>query len=645
MHVIGTAGHVDHGKSSLVLALTGINPDRLKEEQEREMTIDLGFAWLTLPGGERVGIIDVPGHIDFIKNMLAGVGGIDAALFIVAADEGMMPQSREHLAILDLLRVSAGVVALTKADLAPDVEWLDLVQAEIREALAGTSLAGAAIVSVSARTGQGLPALLAALDEVVARTPARRDRGRPRLPVDRVFTVAGFGTVVTGTLVDGAFTIGQEVEIVPSAGLRARIRGLQTHREKIAQAVPGSRVAMNLTGVDVNQVRRGQVVALPEQVQATLLADARLYALSNVPGPLHHHAIVDFFSGSAQVSAHVRLLDTEELAPGAAAWAQLQLSEPVALAAGDHFIIRQPSPSRTLGGGQVVNPAPGRRYRRLHPGIIAQLETLARGAPADLLLAALEREEPATAGELLARSGLAREAALAALGELIRSEQVIVLSRDPEGSGLLNSQQPLAGNVHLLSRSGWSALRERIGGALSDYHRQYPLRAGMPREELKSRLQRKGVNWPPKLFNEIVARAVAEGVLAEGEGTVRAPDHTVRFTPEQQQRIDGLLLAFRRNPSAPPSLAEAAAGVGADVLQALMDQGALVKASEDVIFLREEYDRMVAAVLALIQSEGSITVAQVRDRFTTSRKYALALMEHLDERKVTRRVGDARVLR
>ena len=302
-----------------------------------------------------------------------------------------MPQTREHLAILDLLRVPAGVVALTKADLAPDAEWLDLVQDEIRKTVAGTALAGAAIIPVSARTGQGLPALLAALDEVLARTPARRDRGRPRLPVDRVFSVAGFGTVVTGTLVDGAFTTGQEVEIVPSAGLRARIRGLQTHREKIAQAVPGSRVAMNLTGIDVNQLRRGQVVALPEQVRATLLADVRLRALRDAPGPLRHNTVVDCFSGSAQVSAHVRLLDAEELAPGAAAWAQLQLAEPVALVAGDQFILRQPSPSRTLGGGQVVNPAPGRRYRRFHPGVLAQLETLAHGTPSDLFLAALER--------------------------------------------------------------------------------------------------------------------------------------------------------------------------------------------------------------------------------------------------------------
>ncbi len=645
MHVIGTAGHVDHGKSSLILALTGINPDRLKEEQEREMTIDLGFAWLTLPGGEKVGIIDVPGHIDFIKNMLAGVGGIDAALFVVAADEGMMPQSREHLAILDLLRVPAGVVALTKVDLAPDAEWLDLVQAEIREALAKTSLAGATIVPVSARTGQGLPALLAALDEVLARTPARRDRGRPRLPIDRVFTVAGFGTVVTGTLVDGTFTIGQEVEIVPGTGLRARIRGLQTHRQKITQAVPGSRVAMNLAGLEVNQLWRGQVVALPGQLQATLLADVRLRALPDMPGPLRHNATVDFFSGSAQVSARVRLLDAEELAPGAMAWAQLQLAEPVALVAGDRFIIRQPSPSRTLGGGQVVNPAPGRRYRRFHPDTIAHLETLARGAPTDLLLVALEREEPATVGELLARSSLAREVALAALDELIRTEQVIVLHRDLEEGREPAFPQALPDNAHLLSRSGWSALRERIAGVLADYHRQYPLRAGMPREELKSRLQRKGIIWPPRLFNEIVARAVAEGMLAEGEGTVRAPDHAVRFTPEQQRRLDELLMAFRRNPAAPPSVAEAVAIVGADVLQALIEQGVLVKANEDVIFLREDYDRMVADVLALIRAEGSVTVAQVRDRFNTSRKYALALMEHLDERKVTRRVGDARVLR
>ncbi|MGC9334755.1 MAG: selenocysteine-specific translation elongation factor, partial [Anaerolineae bacterium] len=393
MRVIGTAGHVDHGKSTLVRALTGIDPDRLKEEKEREMTIDLGFAWLTLPSGERVGIVDVPGHKDFIKNMLAGVGGIDAALFVVAADEGVMPQTREHLAILDLLQVRGGVVALTKTDLAEDEDWLELVEADLLEVLDGTVLDGAPIVRCSARTGQGLEALLAELDRYLATSAPRRDVGRPRLPVDRVFTIAGFGTVVTGTLSDGSLSAGQEVEIQPS-GLKARIRGLQTHREKIEQAVPGSRVAINLTGVSTDEIQRGDVVTVPGWLQPTILIDCHLRYLPDAPGPLKHNAAVGFFSGAAEAQARIRILGHRTMAPGDEGWVQVRLDTPLALGKGDRFIIRQPSPSVTIGGGIVVNPFPGRRYRRFRPEVIDQLETLAHGSPEEILLQDLERRQP-----------------------------------------------------------------------------------------------------------------------------------------------------------------------------------------------------------------------------------------------------------
>ena len=349
MHVIGTAGHVDHGKSMLVKALTGIDPDRLKEEKERQMTIDLGFAWLTLPSGEQVGIVDVPGHKDFIENMLAGVGGIDAALLVVAADEGVMPQTREHLAILDLLGVKSGLVALTKVDLVDDPEWLELVEAEVEELLEGTTLAGAPIVPVSAKTGQGLPELVAELDALLQRTPPRRDLGRPRLAIDRVFSITGFGTVVTGTLVDGAFELGQEVEILPQ-GIKARIRGLQTHKRRIERAMPGSRVAINLAGVSKNELRRGDVVTTPGWLKPTQLVDVRLRYLADAPRPLRHNATLKFFSGSAEVVARARLLDSEAIPPGEEGWVQLRLAKPVALIKGDRFIVRQPSPPLTIGG-------------------------------------------------------------------------------------------------------------------------------------------------------------------------------------------------------------------------------------------------------------------------------------------------------
>ena len=628
MHVIGTAGHVDHGKSMLVKALTGIDPDRLKEEKERQMTIDLGFAWFTLPSGEQVGIVDVPGHKDFIENMLAGVGGIDAALFVVAADEGVMPQTREHLAILDLLGVKSGLVALTKVDLVDDQEWLELVEAEVEELLEGTALAGAPIVPVSAKTGQGLPELVAQLDALLQRTPPRRDLGRPRLAIDRVFSITGFGTVVTGTLVDGALELGQEVEILPQ-GLKARIRGLQTHKRRIERAVPGSRVAINLAGVGKDQLRRGDVVTTPGWLKPTQLVDVRLRYLADAPRPLRHNAMLKFFSGSAEVVAKARLLDSEAIPPGEEGWVQLRLAKPTALVKGDRFIVRQPSPPLTVGGGVVVDPHP-RRHRRFNPEVIERLEALAYGTPQEVLLQLLQVKEPCPARELIERSGLTDQVATEALQGLLAQGRVLVLD---------------SGGQYLVSQRGWEALLRDLTSILGDYHRRHPLHRGMPRGELREHLRRRIRGLSAKLFNEMMARAAKEGKLVEEGALVRLPEHQVRFTPDQQRRVDQLLAAFERNPYAPPSVAEAEATVGPEVLNALIEEGRLVKVSENVLFLAETYEEMVERVIARLRREGRITVAQVRDMFGTSRKYALALMEHLDERKVTERVGDERVLR
>jgi len=637
MRVIGTAGHVDHGKSTLVHALTGIDPDRLREEKEREMTIDLGFAWLTLAGHEAVGVIDVPGHIDFIKNMLAGVGGIDAALFVVAADEGVMPQTREHLAILDLLQVPAGVVALTKVDAVTEEGWLDLVEADLRDVLAGTCLAQAPVVPVSARTGFGLDRLKQALAEVLDAAPPRLDRGQPRLPIDRAFSVAGFGTVVTGTLSDGVFRAGDEVEIVP-AGLRARIRGLQTHKKSVATGFPGSRLAINLSGVHPDALARGMVIARPGSIQGSILLDVRLRVVreDSRAALVRHNQRVDFFSGAAEVPARVRLLDAEELLPGSAGWGQLRLETPVALAAGDHFIVRQPSPSMTIGGGQVVNPHPGRRWRRFQPEVIAQLETLARGTPEDLLLHALSVGEPAPLKAAVERSGLDADTAEKTVAGLISTGQVLLLG---------TAQAPLRSAVTpAISLGGWHGLAARLDAMLVEYHAQYPLRPGIGREELKGRLQGRD-KWPAKLFNELVTRGAQAGVLEETGEYIRHPGHRISFSPEQQARVDLLLAAFRRQPYTPPTTAESTALADPEIVSALIYEGLLVRLSEDVLFLRTTYDESVARIAEYIREHGSMTVAQGRDLFDTSRKYALALMEHLDDQKVTRRVGDERVLR
>ena len=629
MRVIGTAGHVDHGKSTLVRALTGIDPDRLREEKEREMTIDLGFAWLTLPGGEPVGIIDVPGHKDFIENMLAGVGGIDAALFVVAADEGVMPQTREHLAILDLLDIHNGVVALTKLDAVEDEEWLELVSADVADTLEGTCLGNAPIVPVSARSEAGLEQLLAALEGVLASSKPRRDRGRPRLPVDRVFTIAGFGTVVTGTLVDGSLSVGQEVEIQPQ-GLKARIRGLQTHKQKIERAVPGSRVAVNLSGVRKEDLQRGGVVTAPGWLHSTVLVDVQLDYLSDNPRPLRHNQQAKFFSGAAEVLTHVCLLGAETLLPGQSGWAQLRLSSPLALVKGDRFILRLPSPSTTIGGGIVVDAYPGRRHRRFRPGVIQRLETLAQGTPAEIMLQAMERGGLLMGRELAQASGLGEQAEQA-LAELVATEQAIILGSENMQAG---------GRTQLfVSRSGWSALTEHMERELRAYHDSYPLRIGMPGEMLRSRLK-----LQPRLFNAVMAQAVAEERVSDQGATVRLPAHAVRFSSEQQKQVDALLGRFRSKPYAPPSVKESRAAVGEELLMTLMAQRQFVQVSADVLFLAATYDEMEERIRAYIQEQGSLTVAATRDLFKTSRKYALGLLEHLDVKNVTRRVGDERVL-
>ncbi len=627
MRVVGTAGHVDHGKSTLVKALTGIDPDRLKEEKEREMTIDLGFAWLSLPSGQSVSIVDVPGHEAFIKNMLAGVGGIDAAILVIAADEGVMPQTREHLAILDLLQVKGGVVALTKSDLAPDPEWIDLVSADVRKELADTVLANARIVPVSSKTRQGLQDLIAELDRLLQVVAPKVDLGRPRLPIDRVFSIAGFGTVVTGTLVDGSFAIGQEVELVPG-GKTGRIRGLQSHKEKLERVGPGRRVAINLSGIATDEVQRGQIVALPRTYEVTTLLDAKLQYLSSAPKPLAHNAEVDFFVGAVQVPARVRLLDHEELKPGSSGWVQFHLSEPVALGKSDRFIIRFPSPSVTIGGGTVADPRVRTRYRRFKPDVIARLETLARGTPEEIVSQFLAGRglTPTTAKDIVEATGVGADAVRSSLDAQVDAKTAVTL-----GTG--------DGRAYL-SMPGWHALIDRIGSALDEFHRQYSLRAGLPREELKSRL-----GLPPRVFDLVVDRAASEGVLAASEDLVRRPGFTVTFNPELQRKVNALLAQFERSPYAAPSVQETETAIGNDALSALLEQGRLVRLNDQVLLSPRALASMRDWVIATIRSQGQVTAGQVRDRFDTSRKYAIALLEYLDEKRVTKRVGDARVLR
>ncbi len=630
MFVIGTAGHVDHGKSTLVQALTGINPDRLAEEQRRSMTIDLGFAWLTLPDGVEASIVDVPGHEDFVRNMLAGVGGIDVALLVVAADEGVMPQTQEHLAILNLLRVSRGVVALTKADLVDDPDWLDLVTEEVREELMGTTLASAVIVPVSAHTGQGLDTLLNELQRLIGELPPRVDLGRPRLPIDRAFTIVGFGTVVTGTLTGGRLRSGQEIELAPD-GIRARVRGLQRHRHKVDEAEPGTRLAVNLSGVQLSELRRGQVLTTPGWLRPTRLVDVRLEALSGSSFALRQNLEVELFVGTYRSLARVRLLDADALADGASGWAQLQVREPLVAVRGDRFVVRLPSPSATLGGGAIVDVHPRRRYKPGQPDVLARLAALASGEPEQIALQLLDAG-PLPLRQLVADSGLTAQAMRDTLRTLREGGAAMAL--DPQAGDTLDE------TTALLSSRAWTRYLDQITAVLEAYHAGHPLRKGMPLEECRSR-----ASLPEGYADQLLARAVAEERIGQGGALVWLAGHQVVLTADDDSRAQTLLADFAASPFAPPSVAQAEEHVGPAVLQHLIDSGELVRVSSDVLFSRDAYARLEALLRQHVAEHGSITVAQLRDLTSASRRYALAFLEDMDRRRVTRRVGDTRVLR
>jgi selenocysteine-specific elongation factor len=614
---VGTAGHVDHGKSSLVRRLTGIDPDRLAEEKAREMTIDLGFAWLTLPDGETLGIVDVPGHRDFIENMLAGVGGIDSALLVIAADEGVMPQTREHLAILDLLGITSGIIVLSKIDMIDDADWLDLVETEILDFVSDTALANAPVVRVSARTGVGVDALITILTQQLQQLAPRTDYNQPRLPVDRVFSISGFGTVVTGTLSGGTLQIGDEIEIQPG-GLKGRIRGLQSYKQAVQVALPGSRVAVNIVGIERTAITRGDVVAYPGQLQATPLIDVHFRHLDAVDRPLRHNAQVKFFSGASESLARVRLLSDDQLAPHAEGWLQLELETPIPLTRSDRFILRYPSPAQTIGGGIVVNPQPGKRWRRFRPEVIAALTTQMQGTPAERITQAAVGETPVKAAHLQHITGYSLAELEAALQEALAQRLIVRL---PDNT--------------YLTTVDYQKLLARMMKELQAFHAAEPLRAGMPREELRSRLNIK--NALLTMLLEMQSDIVPEGSIT------RLKTHEIRFTPAQQQTIQVLFAKMNAEPFTPPSYTEATAITGEPVLKALVERGELVQVAPDVIFTIEAYATLVTGILAIIDVDSKVDAKSVRDKFNSSRKYVIALLEHLDAIGITQRQGDDRV--
>jgi selenocysteine-specific elongation factor len=618
--IVGTAGHIDHGKTALVKALTGIDADRLEEEKRRGITIDLGFAHLQLTPSLRLGFVDVPGHERFVRNMLAGVGSIDLVLFVVAADESIKPQTREHFDICRLLAIPRGVIALTKSDLVePDL--LGLVRLEIEELVAGSFLEGAAIVPVSSTTGAGLDELRAELARSAASVPERDAGGPFRLPVDRVFSVKGFGTVATGTLISGSVAREQEVEVYPR-GLRVRVRGVEVHGDRTGRAVAGQRTAVNIPDAEPAELARGDVLAAPGRFRAVTRVDCRLDLLRSAR-PLKHRAPVHFHSGAAEIEAEVRLLEgSAPLAPGASAYARLVLREPALLLPGDRFIVRMFSPVVTIGGGVVLDWG-DRRYRTPAEAA-ARLGVLASGDPAArIALLVRETEFGAAATDLAARTGMTDDA----------------IAQAAAAAGVVTLAQPRPWHV---DRPWFDATRARLLAAVRGFHGANPLAGGIARQDLRAR---ELPACPPHVFEALLA--AEPGLSVDGE-TVRVLGHQLALTGEEERARAAIEQAFETAGLEAPAWEDVIARTGLDtararrLLEMLVREGRLVRVGADLVFHRSAIGR-VRSLLAPRRAQ-RFNVAAFKQWTGISRKYAIPLLEFLDREHVTRREGDQRLI-
>jgi selenocysteine-specific elongation factor len=629
--ILGTAGHIDHGKTSLVKALTGVDCDRLPEEKARGITIELGFAHLELPGGIRFGIVDVPGHERFIRTMVAGVGGMDLVMLTIAADEGIMPQTREHLEICRLLGVRRGLVALTKSDLV-EPEWLDLVTEEVRDYLAGSFLEDAPIVPVSSRSGAGLERLRQELARLGGEIEPKRGDGPFRLPVDRVFTVAGFGTVVTGTLLSGRIGVGDEVEILPR-GLPSRVRGIQNHGKKCESGFAGERLAVNLQGVEHTAVVRGDVVAPLGTFRPTRLADVRLDYLESAERELKNRSLLRFHSSTAEVQAEVVLLEGVPLKPGGSCLARLRLAEPLLLLPGDPFVLRRSSPSATVGGGRVLDPFPPRRRGR-RADTLALLEA-AEGEDDSLRIEAMVAGSLLSGidqTELLRRSGFPPARLEKGVAGLLSSGRIVQMTREPRV---------------FLSRRGVAELQDHLLSQVERFQRDNPLKGGMGKEELKGRLPRRS---DQRFFTPLLTGLERDGRLVAERDVVRLPGEQVDKASAHGplERLEALLQA---GGCEPPTLKELGEGVGMaekpllEHLNRLVREGRAVKIKSDIFYPPGAVAELREKLTIFLREQGEVTPPQFRELTGLSRKFMIPLLEYFDGEKLTIRVGDKRLLR
>lgn len=629
--ILGTAGHIDHGKTTLIKALTGVDCDRLKEEKERGITIELGFTSLDLPGGIRIGIIDVPGHERFVHHMVAGVVGMDLVLLVIAADEGIMPQTREHLDICRLLGVERGLTAITKADCV-DGEWLDLVKEEVENYVQGSFLANSPVIPVSSTTGEGLPSLLDALGGLVGTLPEHTGEGAFRLPVDRVFTMKGFGTVVTGTLVSGGVRVGDTVEVLPRQ-IKARVRGIQVHNEKVDYAQAGQRTALNLQGVEREELRRGDVICAPDLMHPGYLLDVRLTLLENAP-PLKHRTRIRFHTGTAEVFGRVALLDREELAPGDTCMLQIRLEERIAAMPRDRFVIRRYSPLLTLGGGEIIDSHP-EKHKRFRQEIIEDLATLSTATVPETVEFHI-RKAGGSGMDLKALAGVTNLDAgtIAKALASLREEDAIILVDEA--------------NQRSVHTSFYNGFRERICGILREFHDRNPLKGGMSKEELKARLS---PDMDARLYGRLLDDLERQGEIQVRQEHCSLAQHQVSLSPEERRVYDRILVLFKEAGIQPPGRNEALESLKKDrnvaerLIDLLIDEGKLVRLKGDLLFHHEAIEHITKQVQDFLKDGTRMDIGAFKEMTGLSRKFSVPLLEYLDARGVTMRVGDARVLR
>jgi selenocysteine-specific elongation factor len=631
--ILGTAGHIDHGKTTLIKALSGIDTDRLKEEKERGITIELGFAHLTLPNGQELGIVDVPGHEKFVRHMVAGATGIDIVALVVAADEGVMPQTREHLEICELLKVKQGLVVLTKTDLVEDPDWLDLVQEDIRDFLQGTFLSSAQIIPVSAATGEGLEQLLEMLQILSESVEARPSSGDFRLAVDRVFTMKGFGTVVTGTAISGKTETGDTLLVYPQM-LKTKVRGIQVHNREVKEAVSGQRTAINLQGLEKAALERGNVLATPESLVSSYMVDVRLQHLENAPRVLKNRAKVRFHTGTSEIIGTLILLDANELKPGTSGYAQVRLDKQVVVRNGDRFVLRSYSPMHTIGGGQILHPIPKKR-RRMVGETLEALAVLERGEPDKMVALYLKEAGPGGIGErsLSMLANITQKELRGLLQDMMSRGKVIQFDRE---------------TPRFVHQEAFEKLRQLLLGHLDDFHRKEPLRAGINKEELFGRLPR-GADG--KLCNELIQRLTRQGEIIQEKDLVRLSSHQIALAGKQDEVREKIESIYREASLQPPFFREVAHSLGVpdsearQILSWMLEQGLLIKVKEDMYFHYGALDGLKQQLLDLFEEQEEITTPQFKELTQTSRKYTIPLLEFLDATRFTIRVGDVRRLR